>query len=295
MKWYSIKKEYIDYLKLFDKSVPNVEYDKRVKPFIGTLFKSLNGVNYFCPISSYKPKFSAMDDMIDFIKIVDNNENKILSAVCLNYMIPVPKTEAYEITYRNIDHVREFNSITEKRMYWRLLNKEMLYIEKKKDLILANAEKLYHICSIAPDHPLAHRCLNFPKLEKQCLVFERNKAMKLYPAEEMNKYLAEKYLSSVGKCMCEFNNKLYIINKEHANLGLSELDYYYGEAFFDAEYENYAHFLYREHSEICISCNKATADFCLSKQELNYLNIRTKFTEQKSIEKTTEIEEDIEL
>lgn len=31
MKWYAVKKEYIDYLKKWDKKIPNVDYGNRMK------------------------------------------------------------------------------------------------------------------------------------------------------------------------------------------------------------------------------------------------------------------------
>ena len=38
MKWYAVKKEYIDYLKKWDKKIPNVDYGNRMKCFIGVIF-----------------------------------------------------------------------------------------------------------------------------------------------------------------------------------------------------------------------------------------------------------------
>ena len=40
MKWYAVKKEYIDYLKKWDKKIPNVDYGNRMKDII--LIKDIN-------------------------------------------------------------------------------------------------------------------------------------------------------------------------------------------------------------------------------------------------------------
>ena len=65
MKWYAVKKEYIDYLKKWDKKVPNVDYGNRMKCFIGVIFIK-NDIEYFAPLTSFKEKFISMKNDIDF-------------------------------------------------------------------------------------------------------------------------------------------------------------------------------------------------------------------------------------
>ena len=65
MKWYAVKKEYIDYLKKWDKKIPNVDYGNRMKCFIGVIFIK-NDIEYFAPLTSFKEKFISMKNDIDF-------------------------------------------------------------------------------------------------------------------------------------------------------------------------------------------------------------------------------------
>ena len=73
MQWYALNKEYVNYLKQFDSLVPNVEYTGKLKCFLGIILKSQNGYDYFAPLTSYKPKFQAMSNDIDFYKLVGKN------------------------------------------------------------------------------------------------------------------------------------------------------------------------------------------------------------------------------
>lgn len=65
MKWYAVKKEYIDYLKKWDKKIPNVDYGNRMKCFIGVIFIK-NDIEYFAPLTSFKEKFISMKNDVDF-------------------------------------------------------------------------------------------------------------------------------------------------------------------------------------------------------------------------------------
>ena len=89
MKWYAVKKEYIDYLKKWDKKVPNVDYGNRMKCFIGVIFIK-NDIEYFAPLTSFKEKFISMKNDIDFYKITNYETGKIYGAIDINNMIPIP-------------------------------------------------------------------------------------------------------------------------------------------------------------------------------------------------------------
>ena len=82
MLWKHLK--YIKYLRKFDKIVP---YNKaHTRPYIGVVYK-YNGVNYFAPLSSPKPKHITMNEIaLDISKINDG----IWGIVNLNNMIPTP-------------------------------------------------------------------------------------------------------------------------------------------------------------------------------------------------------------
>ena len=102
MKWYAVKKEYIDYLKKWDKKIPNVDYGNRMKCFIGVIFIK-NDIEYFAPLTSFKEKFISMKNDIDFYKITNYETGKIYGAIDINNMIPIPKEMYTEITFENLE------------------------------------------------------------------------------------------------------------------------------------------------------------------------------------------------
>lgn len=172
MKWYALNKEYVKYLKQFDAIVPNIEYTGKLKCFLGVVFTGDNGIDYFAPLTSYKPKFISMNNDIDFFKIV-NEEGRIYGAIDINNMIPVPKNEYIEITLYNLPNLRDFDNKREIRSYWKLLQTELSCINEK--VLLYNAEKLYRFVVQNPNSPLAQRCCNFPLLEEKCLEYMKEK------------------------------------------------------------------------------------------------------------------------
>lgn len=169
MKWYALNKEYVNYLKRYDSFVPNIDYTGRLKCFIGVVFKDNTGIDYFAPLTSYKPKFINMKNDIDFLKLVDKN-GKIYGAIDINNMIPVPKSEYIEITYDNLPMFRNFKNRRDQLSYWKLLNTEMKCINEP--ILLNNAEKLYRFVMNNPNSNLAQRCCNFSLLEKKCTEYE---------------------------------------------------------------------------------------------------------------------------
>ena len=102
MKWYAVKKEYIDYLKKWDKKIPNVDYGNRMKCFIGVIFIK-NDIEYFAPLTSFKEKFISMKNDIDFYKITNYETGKIYGAIDINNMIPIPNEMYTEITFENLE------------------------------------------------------------------------------------------------------------------------------------------------------------------------------------------------
>lgn len=172
MKWYAINKEYVNYLKQFDAIVPNVDYTGKLKNFLGVVFKSEYGWDYFAPLTSYKPKFRTMQNTIDFYKIVNEN-GKIYGAIDLNNMIPVPKGEYIEVTPMTLPSLRTFDKPREITKYWRLLKIESSLIND--GIITYYAEKLYQFVLRNPSSSIAERCCNFSLLEKKCAEYVRNK------------------------------------------------------------------------------------------------------------------------
>lgn len=171
MKWYALNKEYIDYLKQFDNTVPNSNYENHMKCYIGVVLEN-DGVYYFAPLSSFKPKFITLKNDMDFFKIVNPETKKIYGAININNMLPVCKGCYSEITYDNLSDFRSFFNEREKKQYWKLLNRELQYI--KEDVIKQSAKNLYTFVNNNPDSRLAHRCCNFNLLEEKCIEYEKN-------------------------------------------------------------------------------------------------------------------------
>ena len=151
INWYSINKKYVNYLKRYDKNVPNVNYIGRLKCFLGIII-AINYVEYFAPLTSYKRKFDYMNNDIDFYKIIGNN-GKTYGAININNMIPVQKEEYLEIDFNNLDELRSFNNKREKKQYWKLLQTELSCINER--VIINDAKRLYRYVIKYPNSILA--------------------------------------------------------------------------------------------------------------------------------------------
>lgn len=180
MKWCTIDSEYINYLKKVDGRVPNTEYGEyKFKPFFSPLFEK-DGLVYVTQISSKKERHLKMKEQVDFIKIYDDKNNKLLGVVNLNFMFPVPKDKIINVTYKDIDKFRKFRSEKEKKNYIYLLKKEMKQIKKRQINLLS--EKLYEIVKINPF--ISKRCLNFSLLEEKAVEFIQLKEQSKDPTEK---------------------------------------------------------------------------------------------------------------
>ena len=92
MIWCTINKDYISFLKNYDSRIPNIDYGNNgYKPFFSPLFEK-DGLVYVTQISSKKPRHLKMKESIDFVKIFDKTNKKLISVINLNYMFPVPKS-----------------------------------------------------------------------------------------------------------------------------------------------------------------------------------------------------------
>ena len=168
MEWYAIDKNYVSYLKEYDKFVPKIEYTGRMKCFLGVVLIIDGKFEYFAPITSYKEKFNTMNNDIDFYKIINEN-GKIYGAININNMIPVPRGKYEKITEQNLDLFRNFKNKRERKSYWKLLQNELKCINE--EILLHNAKKLYKFVQDKPDSTLAKRCCNFNLLEEKCIKY----------------------------------------------------------------------------------------------------------------------------
>lgn len=158
-----IDENYCDYLREYDSRVMFNSDDKSLRPFIGVVF-SVNGLDYFAPLTSPKPNFSSRNNSPIFQKIMGGT----LGAIKLNAMIPVPPQFVKKI---DLNHY----CLTDAELnYQNLLKTQVRWINNNVDKIEQKANRLYATYvdkSLAPY--FSQFCCNFPLLEEKCREFMR--------------------------------------------------------------------------------------------------------------------------
>lgn len=161
MKLYNVTNDYVNYIKSFDSKVPENKDSKR--PFVGVIF-TIDGNNFFAPLSSPKPKHIKMKNGADFHKITSGHQG----VINFNNMIPIPNTELILI---------DIHSIPDEN-YKNLLNSQLRFINSNQEVLKKKAEKLYQLVtsddSILSNHQLQvkKRCIDFSLLLEQCKLYK---------------------------------------------------------------------------------------------------------------------------
>ncbi len=94
MKIYHVRDRYIEYLKQYDKSVPDNKKESR--PYIGIALE-VNGNKYYVPFTSPKEKHKKMNNGKDFRKINGGE----YGGINFNNMIPVTENELMLVDIEN--------------------------------------------------------------------------------------------------------------------------------------------------------------------------------------------------
>ena len=156
--FYEIDEKYVDYMGQF---APHLFHNKQEnqqhkRKYIGILL-TVNGYDYFAPLSSFKPKHQHMKEVLDFMKVGN------YAVINLNNMFPVPARYC---------HFVDFSKETDLQ-YKKLLESEYRIIKARQDKIFKNAATLYHhkICS-GEETALAKRCNDFRLLEEKSLLMK---------------------------------------------------------------------------------------------------------------------------
>jgi protein AbiQ len=155
---YEVNPKYIDYLvpfapHLFKNKQPGQHNERK---YIGVIL-TVNNMNYFAPLSSYKSKHDKMKNGLDFIKVGN------YAVININNMFPVPDGE---YIYVNISDVKDLQ-------YRKLLMTEYRIIRKLQDRIKKNAAEVYkHKLAKGTSTALAKRCNDFSLLEEKCKLYE---------------------------------------------------------------------------------------------------------------------------
>lgn len=153
IKLYEVAPRYIKYL---SPHAPHLFHNKQAgqhneRKYIGVVL-TVNGMEYFAPLSSFKEKHYRMQEGLDFIKV------KNYAVINLNNMFPVAPGQ---YTYVDISKVRD-------PKYKSLLQAEYRYIKSIQQRIRKNAVTLYGLKINGPTSPLTKRCNDFAALEKLC-------------------------------------------------------------------------------------------------------------------------------
>lgn len=161
IKIYEVSDNYIDYLVPFAEHLfhNKKKNQKNNRKYIGVVFE-VNGLNYFAPLSSFKPKHIQMKESVDFLKV------KNYAVINLNNMFPVPLGEC---RYVDISKVKDNN-------YKALLLAEYRYIKSIQNRIRKNASTVYyHKIKNGNSTPLSKRCNDFDLLENACNMYKDNR------------------------------------------------------------------------------------------------------------------------
>lgn len=158
IKLYEISPAYVEYLV---PHAPHLFQNKQAgqhneRKYIGVVL-TVNGMDYFAPLSSFKEKHRRMQEGLDFIKI------KNYAVINLNNMFPVP---AGQYHYVNISKERD-------PKYKSLLLAEYRYIKSIQDKIRKNAAAAYRLKVKGPISPLTKRCNDFASLEVLCKQYQK--------------------------------------------------------------------------------------------------------------------------
>ena len=135
---------------------PHLFHNKQVnqknsRKYIGIVL-TVNSLDYFVPLSSFKDKHSKMQESVDFLKI------RNYAVLNLNNIFPVPKAER---SFLDINKVSDIN-------YKNLLRKEYRIIKTLETKIIKNAQIVYsHKIHNGNKTSLCKRCNDFMLLEKK--------------------------------------------------------------------------------------------------------------------------------
>lgn len=170
LKWYVVDKNYVNYLREYDNRVENIEYNTKLKPYIGILV-TINEFNYYVPISSAKEKHYKIREGMDFIKIMQ--DDRIIGVLNINNMIPILDDNVTILKYKDIENYRDFESDRERKLYISFLSFELDLINEKMDKIKKSALKIYNEKINNPTSNISKRCCDFKLLEEKSKLYKK--------------------------------------------------------------------------------------------------------------------------
>lgn len=150
LKFYEVNEGYLQYLKNFDRQIPDINYTGFNK-FVCGVVLAIGNINYFAPVSSFNKKQTT-----NFI-IMDKGRN--ISSIRFCFMFPAPD---------EMMTLKDFSTVPQH--YRDLLNAEVNFCNNNVAEIHKIAQKVYKIGTNS-NHPLSHTCCDFKLLEEKCIEF----------------------------------------------------------------------------------------------------------------------------
>lgn len=160
---YLIDMKYIRNLHKVDDKVSSVspQIGKQHRIYVGIIVLC-NNRKYLIPLSHTVAKHTKMKQRADFDKIFDK-KGKLIGVLNFNLMIPVEETQIYKVNLKP-----DLNDSASERHYKQLCIDELVWCRKNQEIIVNNANCLYHLCCGESGYKGKVRCLDFAKLEQIC-------------------------------------------------------------------------------------------------------------------------------
>ena len=157
LKFYVVDNKYIMFLRENgDKRIPNTNYEEHKKFFCGIVL-TINGFNYFAPVSSYNKKAHTVFLIMD--KDRKTKELKPISSLRFSFMFPCP-----------IEYLNQKDFSKEEEKYQNLLRKELHYCNINREKIKKLANAVYKL-GIKEETRKRFNICNLKKLEEECLKY----------------------------------------------------------------------------------------------------------------------------
>ena len=157
MQFYEIEPDYIDYLCEHEPRLMHNKQSGQVnsRKYLGVLIQ-IDGMDYYAPLSSFKPKHEKMGNMPDMFKV------GTYAVININQMFPAPKSQVKRVHFARIRNAK----------YKDLLVNEYEIIRMSQRTIERKAEKVYdHKLLNGNSTKLGKRCPDFKKLEDLCKAY----------------------------------------------------------------------------------------------------------------------------
>lgn len=153
IEFYDIDENYINFLKTFDKQVPNVTYDSNNK-FVCGVVLNVNNIDYYAPISHMTNRQRTNFQIFE--------HGRPIATIRFSFMIP-----AFDAVLRRKDFsaIKKFDAD-----YANLLIAEYRYCNANIQSIQNKALSVYRI-GCDKNHVLNHVCCDFKKLEEHYLEY----------------------------------------------------------------------------------------------------------------------------